>query len=229
MSYTTVSGATITTVDCDKQVRSWRLLRSLMELLIPTCHCAFIEENHETKQQAFTHTYYCPRRTWVSSTTTGTIFGHRHGKVNFCIQTNPKSTNPLLLLELSIPTTILAREMRGGILRIALESTTRENYEEFNSSLLSMPVWTLHCNGRKLGFAFKRNPTKADVEILEKMESVSTGAGTLNGNEIQCGDEIMYLRGNFESVCRSSNSNSFHLIDPEGNIGQELSIFFLRS
>ncbi|XP_057492459.1 protein MIZU-KUSSEI 1-like [Actinidia eriantha] len=209
MSYTTVGGAAINTVDCHKQVRSWQLLRHLVELLNPTCHWAFIEENRETKQQAFTYIYYSSGRTWVSSstTTTVTIFGHHRGKVNFFIATNPKSTNPLLV-ELSIPTSIIAREMRGGILRIALESTTSGNYEEFNSSLLSMPVWTMYCNGRKLGFAIKRSPIKADVEILEKMEFVSTGAGTLSGNEIHCGDEIMYLMGNFESVCQSSNSSS---------------------
>ncbi|KAJ1398538.1 Protein MIZU-KUSSEI 1-like, plant [Sesbania bispinosa] len=212
----------VTTVDCQKQVRSWRLLRSLMELLIPTCNCTFIEENH-TKSEKCLQNYNMNN----SATITGTILGYRRGKALFCIQANANSTNPILLLELAIPTSVLAKEMRGGTLRIVLESSTTGSC----NNLFSTPLWTMYCNGRKVGYAVKRRPSHGDFEVLNLMRSVDVGTGVINGKELNQEDELMYLRANFQRVRGSSNSNceSFHLIDPEGSIGQELSIFFFRS
>ncbi|WOG84484.1 hypothetical protein DCAR_0103668 [Daucus carota subsp. sativus] len=232
---TKVVSTGITTVDCEKQVRSWRLFRSLLKLLIPTCNNTFTEHHPQVHQKNCMqyHDYY-PSNPIISNPTsttiTGTIFGQRKGKVNFCIQTNPKSsTTPILLLDLAIPTTILAREMRGG-LRIVLESTSNlRSSLDSNNSLLSMPVWKMFCNGKKVGFAEKRSPSKADKEILERMESVAVGAGVLSGKDLDRDDETMYLRGNFQWVRGSLDSDTFHFIDPDGNVGQGLSIFFLRS
>ena len=70
------------------------------------------------------------------------------------------------------------------------------------------------------------------MEVLQLMDSVGVGAGTVSASgikEVNSEDKIMYLRGKFEIVRGSSDSQSFHLIDPDGNIGQELSIFFIRS
>ncbi|KAK6775096.1 hypothetical protein RDI58_026097 [Solanum bulbocastanum] len=228
------SAATITTVDCEKQVRSWRLLRSLVELLIPSCYCTFVEPTEPVLSQKPVSSFNYHRPSFTSNTTniTGTIFGYRKGKVNFCIQTNPNSSTPLLLLELAVSTSTLAREMRGGLLRIALESSNNGDGSgnNENSSLLSMPVWTMYCNGKKVGFAVKKKPTKSDLQVLNQMESVVVGAGTVHGKEINRDDDIMYLRGKFDRVHGSSDSESFHLIDPEGSMGQQqLSIFFLRS
>ncbi|XWS29574.1 hypothetical protein CRYUN_Cryun24cG0040500 [Craigia yunnanensis] len=217
----------VTSVDCQKQVRSWRLLRSVMELLIPSCNCTFIEDE-EIKQENYLHSYYS-RPVYISSSViTGTIFGYRRGKVSFCIQANSKSTNPSLLLEFAVPTAVLAREMQGGILRIALECTSSGNSGN-SDSVLSMPQWTMYCNGRKVGYAVKRRPSKADMDALRLMSSVIAGAGMISGKELDRDDELMYLRANFERVRRSSDSEFFRLIDPDGNIGQELSIFFFRS
>ncbi|KAK4367000.1 hypothetical protein RND71_014880 [Anisodus tanguticus] len=229
-SYPTAT-APITTVDCEKQVRSWRLLRSLVELLIPSCYCNFVESTEPVlKRKPVSSFNYHRTLPFTSNTTniTGTIFGYRKGKVNFCIQTSPNSSTPVLLLELAVSTSTLAHEMRGGLLRIALESSNEGGGNE-NSSLLSMPVWTMYCNGKKVGFAVKKKPTKSDLQVLKQMESVVVGAGTIHGKEINRDDDIMYLRGKFERVHGSSNSESFHLIDPEGSVGQQLSIFFLRS
>ncbi|XVE83093.1 hypothetical protein DITRI_Ditri16bG0059600 [Diplodiscus trichospermus] len=218
----------VTSVDCQKQVRSWRLLRSLMELFIPSCNCTLIEDQ-EIKQD-YLQNYY-PRPVYTSSNViTGTIFGYRRGKVSFCIQANSKSTNPILLLEFAVPTAVLAREMQGGILRIALECTSLSGNNNGNSdSVLSMPVWTMYCNGRKVGYAVKRRPSKADMDALRLMSSVVVGAGMISGKELDHDDELMYLRANFERVRGLSDTESFHLIDPEGNVGQELGIFFFRS
>ncbi|KAK7306150.1 hypothetical protein VNO77_44072 [Canavalia gladiata] len=233
MSYMVTVGASsmnsgVTAVDCQKQVRSWRLLRSLMELLIPTCNCTFIEEEQDdTKSQN-----YCvqkhPSSLMTCTTITGTIFGYRRGKVSFCIQTNATSSNPILLLELAVPTSVLAKEMRGGTLRIVLESDT-SGCCSTSTNLFSTPLWTMYYNGRKVGYAVKRRPSNADFEALSLMRSVAVGTGVINGKELHQEDELMYLRANFQRVRGSSNSESFHLIDPEGSIGQELSIFFLRS
>ncbi|KAE9587778.1 hypothetical protein Lal_00021986 [Lupinus albus] len=240
MAYTTTNiiGARnitngVTTVDCHKQVRSWRLLRSLMELLIPTCNCTFIEEEkQETKSDKLCQNNKCSSLLMSSTTTiiTGTIFGYRKGKVCFCIQSNKNSTNPILLLELAVPTSILAKEMRGGTLRIVLESRTGTSC----NLLFSTPLWTMYCNGRKVGYAVKRRPSNSDFEALSLMSFVDVGTGVINnGKELHEEDEIMYLRANFQRVrgssSKSNNCESFHLIDPEGSIGQELSIFLFQS
>ncbi|KAG4179130.1 hypothetical protein ERO13_A10G087250v2 [Gossypium hirsutum] len=203
---THLANAGVTSVDCQKQVRSWRLLRSLIALLIPTCNRTLIQDP-ESKHQT-----HHPRHLYSSnySVITGTIFSYRRGKVRFCIQANSKSTNPILLLEFAVPTPILAREMRG--------------------SGFPMPLWTMYCNGRKVGYAVKRQPSKADTDALRKMSSVVVGTGTISGKEVDNeDDELMYLRANFQRIRGSTDSESFHLIDPEGNVGQELSTFFFRS
>ena len=115
--------------------------------------------------------------------------------------------------------------MRSGLLRIALECSSEQT-----NSLLEMPVWKMYCNGKRVGFAVKRKPSKTDMEVLRRMKSVVVGAGIVSGKEIGCQeDDILYLRGNFERIRGSSDAQSFHLIDPDGNINQDLSIFFLRS
>ncbi|KAE8704064.1 putative histone H3 [Hibiscus syriacus] len=153
---TTVATAThitngVTSVDCQKQVRSWRLLRSLTELLIPTCNRTFIEPEEIKHESYFQTSSSKPVYNTFSSVITGTIFSYRRGKLRFCIQANSKSTNPILLLEFTVPTLVLAREMQGGILRIALDCTV------------------------------KRGPSKADVDALRLMSSVVVGTGTMNG------------------------------------------------
>ncbi|XP_021758671.1 protein MIZU-KUSSEI 1-like [Chenopodium quinoa] len=248
--------ANVTTVECHKQVRTWRLLRAIMELLIPTCNCTFVQEqqpnnNHQIKKTNSNHHNLKPTHSRTSSASssssssssfssfssssssssflTGTIFGYKKGKVKFCVQTNSNAATPILLLELAVPTTILAREMRGGVLRIALECSSMPSTND-PFSLLEMPVWKMYCNGRRVGFAVRRRPSKADTEILRKMKDVVAGAGVVSGKEVGCEeDDIMYLRGNFERIRGSNDAESFHLIDPDGHINQDLSIFFLRS
>ncbi|KAK8321509.1 hypothetical protein V6Z11_A12G104900 [Gossypium hirsutum] len=208
----------VTSVECHKQIRSWRILGSLMELLIPTCNRTF-NHGQEIKHECYFQTYYLkPVYTTFPSVITGTIFGYRRGKLSFCIQANSKSINPFLLLEFAVPTAVLAREMQGGILRIALDCTVSGNFSS-SDSVLSMPLWNMYCNGRKVGYAVKRRPSKADIDAFRLMSSV-----VLDND-----DELMYLWSNFERARGSSHTESFRLIDPDGNIGQELSISFYRS
>ncbi|XP_010429167.1 PREDICTED: protein MIZU-KUSSEI 1-like [Camelina sativa] len=220
----------VTTVDCQKQVRSWRLLRSFIQLLIPTCNCTLVQELEQENPSLRGKKLYNDIKSRTSSfrsssslsssTVTGTIFGYRKGKINFCIQTPRKSTSLDLLLELAVPTTVLAREMRGGALRIVLE---RNNEED-------SPFWNMYCNGKKVGYARKRCPSKDDLAALDALSKVVVGAGVVTGKELgRFDDELMYLRASFRRVSGSKESEAFHLIDPAGNIGQELSIFFVPS
>ncbi|CAJ2677120.1 unnamed protein product [Trifolium pratense] len=228
----------VTSVDCHKQVRSWRLLRSLIRLLIPTCNSSTIVEDQDAtiSNKILQNTKYSSSLiSSKSNTITGTIFGYRKGKINFCIQSNANSITPILLLELAVPTNILAREMSKGTLRIALESSSSSsNNGRSSSTVLSTPFWTMYCNGKKVGYAVKRRPSNTDFEVLNLMRSVVVGTGVMKCNgedDNDDDDEVMYLRGSFKRFGGgSSECESFHLIDPEGdNIHQELSIFFLRS
>ncbi|KAL8047102.1 hypothetical protein ABFX02_08G216900 [Erythranthe guttata] len=252
MSYPTAASrggtTTITTVDCQKQVHSWRLLRSIARLLLPTCNCTTSQENNQEASLLKKYKKYSSvsssTTTTTTATITGTLFGLRRGKVSFCIQTNPKSISPLiLLLELDIPTNVLAKEMKGGSIRFAFECKANNNINNNNnnndidyyysssssssSPLLAMPLWTMYFNGKKIGFAVKKKPSTADNEVLKKIEKIGVGAGITRVE-----DDVMYLRGKFERFHGSANSESFHLIDNDDgndNIGQELSFYFLRS
>ncbi|CAI9098317.1 OLC1v1034939C1 [Oldenlandia corymbosa var. corymbosa] len=161
----------------------------------------------------------------------GTIFGHRRGgHVWFCVQHDRLNTKPSLLLELSIPTTTLIQEMNCGLVRIALEFKNESPESEFSRCPLhSIPVWTLFCNGRKLGFAVRRKATGQNRLMLKTMQSTTVGAGVIPAGPGSVSEEIMYMRANYECVVGNADSESFHLINPEQGPGQELSIFLLRT
>eukprot|EP01018_Ginkgo_biloba_P034483 Gb_11191 [translate_table: standard] len=203
-----------TSVDCEKDVRCWRSLKSLVELMVPCCGCQSMANPLEDDSESN-----------LGSTVTGTIFGYRKGRVSFCIQEDRRSPN-LLLLEFAMPTYLLAKEMQYGLLRIALECD-KENTRD--GSLFSVPVWTMYCNGRKVGFAIKRNVTENDRTILKIMQSISVGAGVLPTETKADEGELMYMRATYERVVGSPDSESFHMINPDGSTGQQLSIFLLRS
>lgn len=76
--------------------------------------------------------------------------------------------------------------------------------------------------------------TKSDAAVLKLMQSVSVGAGVLPPpppppNKSAHIADLMYLRARFQRVIGSVDSESFHIINPLGSTGQELSIFLLRS
>ncbi|XP_057440472.1 protein MIZU-KUSSEI 1 [Lotus japonicus] len=156
----------------------------------------------------------------------GTIFGNRRGHVWFCIQHDRLSLKPSLLLELPLSTTDLVREMRNGLLRIALECSPSPDSPSSSCPLRSVPVWTAFCNGRKAGFSARRRAGHRVREILRTMLCISVGAGVIPSSGQ---DELMYMRANFEHVVGNNDSESFHLINPDECPGQELSVFLLRS
>lgn len=204
---------TPTSVDCGREVRLRRSLRTLVECMVPSC-CAFPATSDDSLSTADSDG-------GGGATVTFTFFGHRKGRVSFCIQEDTKAA-PLLLLEFAVPTSFLAREMQHGLLRIALESRRR------GCSLYDAGVWCIYCNGRKVGYAANRRLTPADAAVLKLMQSVSVGAGVLPAAEEDDGD-LLYLRASFDRVVGSADSESFHMRNPAGSSGQELSVFLLRS
>lgn len=209
---------TPTSVECGREVRFRRSFRSLVECMVPCCGFQPSSDSISSDTES-TH----------GSTVTGTFFGYRKGRVSFCLQDDTRTT-PLLLLEFAFPTAYLAREMQYGLLRIALECDRLKHASSSNScSLFNVPVWSMYCNGRKVGFAVRRHMSVNDVNVLKLMQSVSVGAGVLPVAPKSDDGDLMYLRASFERVIGSPDSESFHMINPVGSSGQELSIFLLRS
>lgn len=215
---------TATSVECGREVRFRRSLRSLVECMVPCCGFQPSDSlSSDTESLSTTTTTHGS----TTTTVTGTFFGYRKGRVSFCLQHDTRSS-PLLLLEFAVPTAYLAREMQYGLLRIALECDRSSSSN--CCSLYNVPVWSMYCNGRKVGYAMRRHMTVPDVTVLQLMQSVSVGAGVLPVAPKPHEDgDLMYLRATFERVIGSVDSESFHMMNPVGSSGQELSLFLLRS
>ncbi|CAN6246382.1 unnamed protein product [Urochloa humidicola] len=174
------------------------------------------------------------RRRQLGSCVTGTIFGRRRGRVHVALQTDPRSA-PVLLVEMAAYSTgALVREMSSGLVRLALESEkTPLPAGEKRRGLLEEPTWRAYCNGRKCGFAVRRECGADEWRVLGAVEAVSVGAGVLpddvsgGGGGAEEGD-LMYMRARFERVVGSRDSEAFYMMNPDGSGGPELSIYLLR-
>ncbi|XP_068661754.1 protein MIZU-KUSSEI 1-like [Aristolochia californica] len=156
---------------------------------------------------------------------TGTLFGYRKGRVSLAIQESSRCL-PILLLELPIPTTKLLQEMGAGLVRIALEC---EKKHASKTQLVDEPLWTMYCNGRKTGYGTKRVPIDEDINLMELLHAISVGAGVIpsDGDDSAEG-ELTYMRAHFERVVGSKDSETYYMMNPDGNSGPELTIFFVR-
>lgn len=162
---------------------------------------------------------------------TGTLFGHRRGHVRFAIQADPR-TSPALIIELATPTCSLVKEMASGLVRIALEcERKKDNNNNSNNSGIKLseePVWRAYCNGRKCGYAVRKEAGEEDWKVLKAVEPVSMGAGVIPGNGEKDAGDVMYMRARFERVVGSRDSEAFYMMNPDSNSGPELSVYFLR-
>lgn len=79
---------------------------------------------------------------------TGTLFGFHKGKVSLALQENPKCL-PWLVIELALQTNVLQKELSAGMVRIVLECEKQTEKEKIK--LFDEPLWTMYCNGKKLG------------------------------------------------------------------------------
>lgn len=155
----------------------------------------------------------------------GTLYGQRKGHVFLAIQDDPKCF-PLFILELATPTSSLVKEMASGLVRIALECEKSPGEPKV---LLQESTWSMFCNGRKTGYATRRDCTEIDRHILALVQAVSMGAGVLPMANEGFEGELMYMRARFERVIASADSESFYMMNPDGSEGPELSIFLMRA
>ncbi|KAA8519260.1 hypothetical protein F0562_013516 [Nyssa sinensis] len=157
---------------------------------------------------------------------TGTLFGYRKSRVNLAIQENPRCL-PILVLELAIPTGKLHQDMGMGLVRIALEC---EKQPAEKTKLIDEPIWSMYCNGRKTGYGVKREATDDDLNVMQLLHGVSMGAGVLPSETTDTADqgELTYMRAHFERVIGSKDAETYYMMNPDGNSGPELSIFFVR-
>ncbi|KAK7407609.1 hypothetical protein VNO78_09562 [Psophocarpus tetragonolobus] len=160
----------------------------------------------------------------------GTLFGHRRGHVHFAFQEDTK-LGPAFMIELATPTSVLVREMASGLVRIALECEKKRMNRSSVSvvRLLEEPLWRTYCNGRKCGYANRRECGAEEWKILKAVAPISMGAGVLPGNGAGSDEgEIMYMRAKYERVVGSRDSEAFYMMNPDGTGGPELSIYFIR-
>ncbi|XP_062222238.1 protein MIZU-KUSSEI 1-like [Phragmites australis] len=172
------------------------------------------------------------RRRQLGSCVTGTIFGRRRGRVHVALQTDPRSA-PVLLVEMAAYSTgSLVREMSSGLVRLALECEKPPLAAgERRRALLDEPTWRTFCNGRKCGFAVRRDCGADEWKVLSAVEPVSVGAGVLPDDVGSAGageGDLMYMRARFERVVGSRDSEAFYMMNPDGSGGPELSIYLLR-
>ncbi|XVF00174.1 hypothetical protein REPUB_Repub03eG0262500 [Reevesia pubescens] len=143
---------------------------------------------------------------------TGTLFGYRKARVNLAIQENSRCL-PIL-------------DMGLGLVRIALECEKRPSEK---IKILDEPIWTSYCNGKKSGYGVKRKPTDEDLMVMQTLHPVSMGAGMVPIESTENPDrELTYMRAHFERVVNSKDSETYYMMNPDGNSGPELSIFFVR-
>ncbi|TVU00737.1 hypothetical protein EJB05_53820, partial [Eragrostis curvula] len=175
-----------------------------------------------------------------ASRTTGTLFGHRRARVTLAVQETPGSV-PILLLELAMQTGRFMQEMGAEHLRVALECEKKPPGAGAGigrTRLLDEPLWTAYVNGRKIGYAVRREPTEDDLTVMQLLRTVSAGAGVLPADVVGGGGggtdqgqeagDLAYMRAHFDRVVGSRDSESFYMLNPDGNNGPELSIFFIR-
>ncbi|KAI7997986.1 Protein MIZU-KUSSEI 1 [Camellia lanceoleosa] len=159
----------------------------------------------------------------------GTLFGYRRGHVHFAFQEDPK-LSPAFLVEFATPTNILVREMASGLVRIALECDKKT--EKKGVKLVEEPIWRTYCNGKKCGYAVRRECGPEEWKVLRAVGPVTMGAGVLpesgGGGDGGSEGELMYMRAKFERVVGSKDSEAFYMMNPDGHGGPELSIYLLR-
>ncbi|XP_020113866.1 protein MIZU-KUSSEI 1 [Ananas comosus] len=196
---------------------------------LSTSHRHHHHHNHHRSSSSFS----------PSTRVTGTLFGHRRGRVSLSLQQNPRCL-PSLVVELAMQTQVLLREMGSGMVRVALECEKRPggggcgngngNGKDRQKRLLEEPLWTMFCNGKKSGYGVRREATEEDLAVMETLKPVSMGAGVMPAPARPEGADgaMAYVRAFFEHVVGSRDSETLYMISPDGGNGPELTIFFIR-
>ncbi|CAN6236399.1 unnamed protein product [Urochloa humidicola] len=109
-------------------------------------------------------------------------------------------------------------------------SFKHHNHQDDDGWVLEEPMWTMFCNGKRVGYAVRREPTEEDIAVLETLWAVTMGGGVLPGRSDVDGPdgEMAYMRRSFEHTVGSRDSESLYMVGPPGGDGPELAIFFVR-
>ncbi|KAK4410366.1 protein MIZU-KUSSEI 1 [Sesamum angolense] len=99
----------------------------------------------------------------------GTVFTCRRGHVHFAFQNHFNAT-PAFLVELPMPRSILLKEMSSGLVSIALECDKNKGI-----GLLAEPVWRTYCNGKKDGYAMRRECGPEEWKVLNAIGPIFNG------------------------------------------------------
>lgn len=79
-----------------------------------------------------------------------------------------------------------------------------------------------------MGYGVRREATEHDLSVMQMLHAVSMGAGVLPTDDDASEGELTYMRAYFERVVGSRDSETYYMINPDGNTGPELTIFFVR-
>ncbi|XP_022981726.1 protein MIZU-KUSSEI 1-like [Cucurbita maxima] len=127
----------------------------------------------------------------------------------------------IFVIELPMQTVVLNKKMASHIVRIALESETKRNKKKVMEEL----VWAVYCNGRKVGYSFRRKHMSDDeVRVMQQLRGVSMGAGVLPSPPSDKDGKLTYMRARFERVVGSQDSEALSMINPDGAAVPELRI-----
>ncbi|CAN0862910.1 Protein MIZU-KUSSEI 1 [Linum grandiflorum] len=63
---------------------------------------------------------------------------------------------------------------------------------------------------------------------MQTLHVISMGAGVIPEGDGGGDGEMAYMRAHFERVVGSRDSETYYMMNPDGNSGPELSIFFVR-
>lgn len=158
--------------------------------------------------------------------------------LKLCIQEGGPAGPPILVIDLPIA----SHELQGECSRIVLEC---ERARCGGGPLMATSMWAVYFNGKKVGFGWRREAEDDHVgTALYSIRNVSAGMGLLPPTATSTlessvdnaerrggggGGGYQYLRGTFEKVVGSADSESYHLLDPAGCLdGHDLSFFFVR-
>ena len=127
--------------------------------------------------------------------------------------------------------------MASGLVKVALECDKTSNCWENKKNkkkkkkLLEEPLWRAYCNGKKCGYAMRKDCGPHEWRVLSSVGPISMGAGVLpsHGSEEAVEEgEVMYMRARFERVVGSKDCEAFYMMNPDGSGGPELSVYLLR-
>ncbi|ESW09592.1 hypothetical protein PHAVU_009G139800 [Phaseolus vulgaris] len=210
-----------------KVIRVFRSVFRSLPIITPSCKFPSPDNNHH-------HQHHKTINNGIK--VTGTLFGRRKGRVSLSVQENPRCL-PSLVVELSMHTNTLQKNMASGTVRLALECEKRS--EKDKTRIEEEPLWSMYCNGKKNGYGVRREATDEDLYVMELLKAVSMGAGVLpSRSEVEEGGdsgggeggELAYMRAPFEHVVGSKDSETLYMMSPDlqGNSGPDLTIFFVR-